>query len=437
MAKISVRDRNKNNADRKPNWEYRFEAAKSNGKRHHISKSGFRTKREAEAAGIKALAEYNNAGLHFEPSEIGFNDYIDYWYKQYCVTNLKYNTLVTYTNLIEKHLKPHFGRYKLKSLNPSVLQDYANEIVKQGYSSSYVFSILSTLKTALDYAVFPLNYIKDNPIVYIRFPTKKPPKSSRGIISMEDFDRIMEQFPSGTRFHMPLLFGWFCGLRISEALAVTWDDIDFEEKTLNINKQLVKRNTAPKGSLKETYTKTGRDCAWYFGIPKYGSSRLIKLGDFLLDELKQEFARQQENEEKYGVYYTVQLLKDEQDEKGNSIKRIISKQKEISSDLPRVNLVCIDKNGLFTTKDNIRYPTRVIQERLKIKFDFHSLRHTHATMLIDSGVSPKAVQQRLGHKNVSTTLQIYVKSTENMQQEAVDAFDKIMSKHSTLHGEAI
>ena len=58
-------------------------------------------------------------------------------------------------------------------------------------------------------------------------------------------------------------------------------------------------------------------------------------------------------------------------------------------------------------------------------------------MLIDGGVSPKAVQQRLGHKNVATTLQIYVKSTENMQQEAVDTFDKIMSKHSMPHGEAI
>ena len=242
MAKISVRDRNKNNPDRKPNWEYRFEAAKCGGKRHHISKSGFRTKREAETAGINALAEYNNAGLHFEPSEIGFNDYMDYWYEQYCVANLKYNTLVTYTNLIEKHLKPYFGRYKLKSLNPSVLQDYANQIVKQGYSSSYVFSILSTLKTALDYAVFPLNYIKTNPIIYIRFPAKTPPKSSRDVISMEDFDRIMKQFPFGTRFHMPLLFGWFCGLRISEALAVTWNDIDFNEKTLNINKQLIKRN---------------------------------------------------------------------------------------------------------------------------------------------------------------------------------------------------
>ena len=103
--------------------------------------------------------------------------------------------------------------------------------------------------------------------------------------------------------------------------------------------------------------------------------------------------------------------------------------------------------------ENILYTVKEVASLLKTNVDyvhklrksgllpflklFHSLRHTHATMLIDGGVSPKAVQQRLGHKNVATTLQIYVKSTENMQQEAVDAFDKIMSKHSMPHGEVI
>lgn len=430
MAKINVRDRNKNQPDRKPNWEYRFEAAKVKGKRHHISKAGFRTKKDALAAGVKALAEYNNAGLHFEPSEIGFNDYMDYWYKQYCVTNLKYNTLATYTNLIEKQLKPYFGLYKLKSLNPSVLQEFANKLSKQGYSSSYIFSILSTLKTALDYAVFPLGYIKENPITYIRFPAKTAQTHSRDVISLNDFEKILERFPEGNRFHIPLLLGWFCGLRISEALAVTWDDIDFEDKTLNINKQLIKRNIAVDYEAGEKFKKTGY-CAWYFGAPKYSSYRVIKIGDYLIGKLKSELQRQQANEEKYAEHYTVHLLQDEIDEKGETIQRICSEQKGVGTQLPRIRPVCVDENGELTNKDNVRYPTRVIQDKLNIKFDFHSLRHTHATMLIDSGVSPKTVQQRLGHRNVATTLQVYVKATENMQEDAVDIFDKISSKLST------
>ena len=71
MSEITVRKRGKY-------WEYSFEGAKIEGKRKRISKSGFRTKADASAAGIKAKAEFNEAGLHFVPSEISFNDFLDY-----------------------------------------------------------------------------------------------------------------------------------------------------------------------------------------------------------------------------------------------------------------------------------------------------------------------------------------------------------------------
>lgn len=73
-------------------WQYRFEAAKIDGKRQRISKSGFRTKKEALEAGTKALAEYNQCGQHFVASEISFSDYLDYWLNNYCLTNLKQTT---------------------------------------------------------------------------------------------------------------------------------------------------------------------------------------------------------------------------------------------------------------------------------------------------------------------------------------------------------
>ena len=198
MAKINVRDRNKNKPDKKPNWEYRFEAARVDGKRKHISKAGFKTKKEALEAGALAMSEYNTAGLHFEPSEIGVNDYLDYWYEQYCVTNLKYNTLLTYQHLIKKHIKPYLGMYKLKSLNPSVLQDYANELSKKGYSISYVFGILSTLKVALDYAVFPLKYIRDNPITYIKFPTNGKENVHEKLSVVMSLRKLCNAFHLGT-----------------------------------------------------------------------------------------------------------------------------------------------------------------------------------------------------------------------------------------------
>ena len=87
MAKINIRDRNKNFADRKPNYEYRFEIAKIDGKRQSISKSGFRTKKEAQEAGALAYAEYTNTGKHFEKSNISVADFFTEWYNDYVLSN--------------------------------------------------------------------------------------------------------------------------------------------------------------------------------------------------------------------------------------------------------------------------------------------------------------------------------------------------------------
>ena len=65
------------------------------------------------------------------------------------------------------------------------------------------------------------------------------------------------------------------------------------------------------------------------------------------------------------------------------------------------------------------------KETIGMAFDFHSLRHTHATRLIEAGISPKTVQDRLGHQNIETTLQTYVHNTEQMEENAVDVFEKI------------
>ena len=424
MAKINVRDRNKNNPEKKPNWEYRFEAAKVDGKRQHISKAGFRTKKDALEAGTKALAEYNNAGLHFEPSEISVSDYLDYWFEKSCRVNLRYNTQLNYLNIIEKHLKPYFGYYKLKSINPSILQEYANSIGINGYSKSHIGGILSTFQVALDYAVFPLCYIKENPMRYIKYPTAGKRRRERVVIEKDDYNKIIARFPFGNRFHIAIKLGWYCGLRISEAFALTWDDIDFENKTISISKQIIKRNFGvdPRFILKVKGKKEEK-CGWYFTEPKYNSHRTIKIGDNLLQDLKAEKARQEKNEELYEDFYTVYVKKVEKDEKGNDIERILPIQKCVETTLPRVNLICINENGEYTSTDSFKYAARVIKYELKIKFEFHALRHTHATILIEQGVSPKAVQQRLGHKSILTTMQTYVHATENLQDSAVAAFE--------------
>lgn len=114
--------------------------------------------------------------------------------------------------------------------------------------------------------------------------------------------------------------------------------------------------------------------------------------------------------------------------KGNTIYRLIEVEKSVPVSLSQANLIMRKENGQFSSIDSFQYAARVIHFDLGIKFNFHSLRHTHATMLIESGVSPKAVQNRLGHDRITTTLQTYVHNTEEMEMTAVDVFENAVAK---------
>ena len=121
-------------------------------------------------------------------------------------------------------------------------------------------------------------------------------------------------------------------------------------------------------------------------------------------------------------------LKKEIDEKGDTIYRLIELEKTIPVNLPQTNLIMRRENGEYISTDSFKYCARVIHYDLGIhEFNFHSLRHTHATKLIESGINPKAVQKRLGHEKIETTLQTYVHNTDRMQDDAVDVFENMMT----------
>lgn len=405
MAKVNVRNRNKN-TDKKANWEYRFEAAKVNGKRRHISKSGFRTKAEALEEGTKALAEYMNGGMKTTPSEISVSDYFDLWVEQYVAVNLRHKTQSSYKGIIENHIKPNLGHYRLVSLTPGTLQEFANKLKNKGFSRRHIVNILSTISNALNYAIEPLQFIKHNPMRHVKTPKVERAPRQRIVLSPENWERIIGRFPFGNKYHLPLMLGFHTGLRISEVFALTWDDIDFDKCELLVNKQIVK------------VKKDDQPARWCFGPTKTDSSvRTVKLGKSLLTFLRAEKARQNKNRLLYGEFYSFYNL-EKIDEKVNAL---------VPDKKGGVRLLCVDDSGLFVTTDSFKYCSRVIHHELKIEFDFHSLRHTHATILVENGADVKNVQARLGHEKIETTLQTYVHDTEDMAERSVEIFERAIS----------
>lgn len=410
-------------------WSYYFDLGMIDGKRQKKEKGGFRTKKDAEAALAKAISEYNTAGSVFEPNEITVADYLNQWFDLYCKPNLKYNTQVGYLKIINTHLIPHFGHYKLAALSAASIQDYINNKKYEGFARNSIKNILAILSCALSYAVEPLHYIPSNPCTYVKCPKVEKPQKERIILSIEEWKQIQNRF-IGTRYYIPLMIGFYTGMRISEVFALTWDDIDFENQTISIDKQIVRRNFG--ADIRKVVEKTGKKAAkssWYFTTPKtQGSVRTIKIGDALCKALQSELDQQLKNEAKYEDYYTIHILKNEIDEKGNPMQRIVPAENCMEYQLPRVRMVCIAENGEYTSTDTFKFCSRVIHREMSLAFDFHSLRHTHATILIEHGADVKDVQARLGHTNITTTLQTYVHNTESMAERSVDIFEQFATE---------
>ena len=408
-------------------YQYQFAIASIDGKRKYKNKSGFRTKSEAIEAGVKAYNEYIKVGHCIEPSKMSYSDYLDYWMKEHCEINLKYHTIQAYQNIIKNHIKPKLGFYMLSQLTTSVIQEFINNIyLEKGFSKNFLKNILKVLKGSLGYATDVVGFIKVNPSLKVRLPKYDIPDSDPVyILSNEEVEKILERFSNNPCVYYAFLTAYYTGLRVSEVFGLTWDDIDFVKRTITVNKNILKKNQA--GGTKKRLISGNSTTVWYFGTCKTkGSYRTIEIGDTLLKALKKYKEEQIQNRKDYGDTYMKHYKKIVNNPYNNKPEiKIINAYAELEVPLEEVKLVFLKKNGVFEGTDSCKYPFKVIHYELGIPCRFHDFRDTHATRLIEAGADIKAVSKRLGHSNIRTTYEIYVKVTTKMESDTVEKFESI------------
>ena len=407
-------------------YEYNFDVAKIEGKRKRITKSGFKTKAEALKQGTIAYNEYLNTGRKFVSNEMSYSDFLDYWLDNHCKINLKYHTIEAYSNIVKTHLKSNLGFYKLSQITKPTLQDFLNKIyVEKAYSKNFLNNIRKVLKCSFNYAV-DNEYVKVNSAANLKLPKyDEPPKDVAHIFTTEEINTILDRFKNNHCVYYAFLTAYCTGLRIAEVFALTWHDIDFKNKTISVNKNILKKNQA--GGTKGRHLSGNSTTVWYFGTCKTQTSyRTITIGDTLINALKEYKEEQEMYKQNYGDTYMKHYKKNVINPYNNKPEtKIVNAYAEIDVALPEVDFVFVKNNGVYEGTDSTKYPFKVIHYELGIPCRFHDFRDTHATKLIESGADIKAVSKRLGHRNIDITYNIYVRVTEKMENETANKFEEI------------
>ena len=416
---VSVRKRGKV-------YEYRFETASVDGTRKWITKSGFRTKQEALNQGALDYNEYYRIGRVKRNKEMSYADYLDFWIDTYCNFNLKYSTIVTYLNIMKNYLKPMLGGYSLSQIDTQMLQEFINKIyVEKNLSKWYLKGIMKVIKGSLKYACYTVNYINENPAERVHIPRYEIVAGDPAhIFTQEEIERILDRFKNTPHIYYAFLTAYYTGMRTSEVFGLTWDCVDFDNKTITINKNIIRKN---KFGLPKRYKSTkGHSIeVWSYGTCKNPQSqRTISIGDTLVESLKEFKRLQEENRRYYGDNYLKHYEKRVISEYTQRPEiKIVDAKAELNVDLPEAQLVFVSPNGFFRGTESTRYAFKVINYELGIPCRFHDFRDTHATRLIEQGADIKAVSKRLGHSTIMTTYNIYVRVTDKMETETVKTFE--------------
>lgn len=364
--KGSVRKRGKR-------WYYYFN---HEGKR--IERVSGDTKSEALKALRQALTDVVDNNKSMVDAKLTVQDLIDKWMALYVEQNCRIQTIGTYRTVVAM-LPDGMKKLKIDKLRPVVLQPYVNELYKE-YKRSTANTIVGVLSSMFKYAINTLELLNTNPVEGINKPRDKNPDIDRGVktYTKEEIEDIFDSLKLYHYSYTAVMLGYYLGLRAGEACALEWRDIDFDNKTVSISKSMIRK----------------RGTGNMVGPPKtISSNRLIHAPNVLMSYLKKLKSVDAENRLKLGKY---------------------APGFDFIMWTTRISCVGTSRLNDYLKKHLLG----VVDD-----FKFHNLRHTHASMLMASGVNVVDIQERLGHSSPSITLDVYSHGDEDSAKAVATLLD--------------
>ena len=336
-------------------WLIQYRYTDWQGKRRKSTKRGFATKREAEEWLRNFLITKKvDFDMKFE----------DFW-KMYCAdmeTRLREHTMRTKKYIVELKILPYFGNKRVNDITAADIRQWQNELIKMGYSPTYLKTINNQLSAIFNYAVRYYD-LKSNPCAKAGSMGKSKAEEM-DFWTGEEFRKFIDSVMNKRLSYMAFMTLYWTGMRLGELLALNPKDVDLEKRTISITK---------------SYQRLGKkDVITPPKTPK--SKRVITIPEFLAADIKDYMDSLYDLQEDDRLFPITKYYLEHEMQRG------------------------IKESGV---------------KRIRV----HDLRHSHASMLIELGFSPLEIANRLGHEKVETTLNTYAHLYPNKQTKLAERLD--------------
>lgn len=384
------------------NYAYRVTLKYQDGRKVQQQKSGFKTKKEAEAAKQRTIGELCS-GIYAVYTDVKVADFLEYWLEGDIRNRAgSHNTYASFRNAVHKHIIPFMGKKKMADVSKGDVRRLYND--RAAFSVSIAKMVKTVMNISFDYAV-GMKIVPVNPAAGVELPKRiaKAAYHTRSIdgqktLTMEQIQILLEASKE-TPIHMMVLFNVLMGLRRQEILGLKYSDIDYINRTISIERQLGRAvNTKKEDFAPKTFTKQE------IKLKTSSSRRELPIPDYVFEAIMEE-RKQYE-------------------------KRRSRRKKEFQD----LDYICCSSYGRPRSKDfHWKHYKKLLKDTGLPDIRWHDLRSIFCTLLLKNDFSPKAVSKLMGHSKEIISVDVYGDNANIIPDEIpelVEFMDEVLPKET-------